>query len=58
MRQGFVDREFRIKLGMDYGFLASSPLDCGFGAVDLVVFWRRIKDFVSRIMDFGFMSFM
>ena len=26
-RQGFMDRGFWTKLGMDYGFLTSSPLD-------------------------------
>ena len=25
-----MDRGFWTKLGMDYGFLTSSPLDCGF----------------------------
>ena len=32
-RQGFMDRGFWTKLGMDYEFLASSPLDCGFEMV-------------------------
>ena len=29
-RQGFVDRGFWTKLGMDYRLLTSSPLDSGF----------------------------
>ena len=32
-RQGFMDRGFWTKLVMDYGFLTSSPLDCGFEMV-------------------------
>ena len=31
--QGFMDQGFWTKLGMDYGFLTSSPLDCGFEMV-------------------------
>ena len=29
-----MDRGFWTKLGMDYGFLISSPLDCGFEMVN------------------------
>ena len=32
-RQGFMNQGFWTKLGMDYGFLTSSPLDCGFEMV-------------------------
>ena len=32
-RQGFMDRGFWTKLGMDYGFLTFSPLECGFEMV-------------------------
>ena len=40
-----------MKLGMDYGFLTSSLLDCGFEMVSgqwIGSFLHRIKDFVSE----------
>ena len=45
-----MDRGFRTKLGMDYGFLTSSPLDCGFEMVggQWIGSLHRIKDFVSE----------
>ena len=48
--QGFVDRGFWIKLGMDYGFLTSSLLNCEFEMVSQWIgsFLHRIKDFVSE----------